>query len=257
MRSLAAVALSVLVTLALGSAAFADVRVSMRDGQVSIVATDATVAEILSEWARIGQTRIVNAERTSSDRVTIELDNVSERTALDVLLRGTSGYIVAAREVAVPNASLFDRIVVMPPSVAPKPTSVATSPAHVTATASSQTPSYEAPARRTLADTPQPAAEPANYETAAVSDTNDEQPASSAAGAVAPASPSAQQAFRSRRALETADPRDFRLPTQTQGGPPIVPATGVRPVNGVATPGLIVQPPRPPRVPGQPPTVPE
>ena len=119
MRSIETIALSVFVSLAVGSNAVADVRVSIQDGRVSIVATDATVAEILTEWARIGQTRIINADRTSPERVTIELTDVGEQQALDVLLRGASGYLAAARAVAGPAASLFDRIVVMPPSIAP------------------------------------------------------------------------------------------------------------------------------------------
>ena len=44
--------------------------------------------------------RIVNGERVAGPAVTLELQDVSERQALDVLLRGVSGYIVAPRETA-------------------------------------------------------------------------------------------------------------------------------------------------------------
>src|SRR5882762_10110447 len=39
--------------------AFADVHLTMHDGRVSIVAKEATVRQILTEWARVGQTRPV------------------------------------------------------------------------------------------------------------------------------------------------------------------------------------------------------
>ena len=79
---------------------------------------DATVGEILAEWARVGQTRVVNPEAIPRDRVTIELKDVGEDEALAILLRKASGYIAAPRAIALPDASRFDRILVMPPSVA-------------------------------------------------------------------------------------------------------------------------------------------
>jgi hypothetical protein len=96
---------------------------------VSIVAKDATVRQILTEWARIGQTKIVNVERIPGAPITIELTNVPESQALDVLLRALSGYITARRPVDAANLSQFDRIIIMPtlasarpaPSSAPPP----------------------------------------------------------------------------------------------------------------------------------------
>src|SRR5215471_6498959 len=44
-------------------AASADVELSIHDGRVTIVAKDATVRQILTEWARVGRTKIVNVER--------------------------------------------------------------------------------------------------------------------------------------------------------------------------------------------------
>ena len=96
------------------SPAFADLRLTMHDGRVSIVAKDATVRQILTEWARVGQTRIVNVERIPGGPVTLELDNVTEMQALEVLLRPLSGYIAAPRVVAAANLSVYDRIIIMP-----------------------------------------------------------------------------------------------------------------------------------------------
>src|SRR5712691_7650870 len=87
------------------SAASADVHVTMQDGRVSIVAKDATVRQILTEWARVGQTKIVNVERVPGGPVTLELTNVTETQALEVLLRSLSGYITAPRAVGVANLS--------------------------------------------------------------------------------------------------------------------------------------------------------
>ena len=42
------------------STASADVQLTMQNGRVSLVATDATVRQILTEWARVGHTKIVN-----------------------------------------------------------------------------------------------------------------------------------------------------------------------------------------------------
>ena len=63
----------------------------MHDGRVTVVAKDATVRQILTEWARVGQTKIVNVERIPGGPISIELTDVPEAQALDVLLRSVSG----------------------------------------------------------------------------------------------------------------------------------------------------------------------
>src|SRR5262245_14718478 len=107
------------------STAFAEVKVSMQDGRVSIVARDATLRQILTEWAKVGQTKIVNVERIPGGPMTIELTNMPEQQALDLLLRSVSGYMTAPRAVADTHLSQFDRVVVMPTSVAPRPATTA------------------------------------------------------------------------------------------------------------------------------------
>jgi hypothetical protein len=120
MRKLIVLAVAA-ATLAIGVApAAADVRVTMRDGRVTVVAKDATLRQILAEWARVGQARIVNGEQVAGGPMTIELTDVPERQALDILMRSVGGYLAAPRTVAVPNASFFDRIVVLP-TAAPRP----------------------------------------------------------------------------------------------------------------------------------------
>jgi hypothetical protein len=110
-----------LVTSLSAAPAFADVQLSINAGRVTISAKNATVAQILAEWARVGQTKIVNAERIPGGPITLELANVSEREALQVLLRSVSGYVAAPRAESVANASQFDRIMVMPTSSPARP----------------------------------------------------------------------------------------------------------------------------------------
>lgn len=108
--------------LALGPAASAraDVHITIMDGYVSLEAKDATVRQILAEWARVGQTRIVNAERVTGTPLTLQLVRVPEAQALDIVLRNVSGYMAAPRQSPNPTVSQFDRILVMPTSVAPR-----------------------------------------------------------------------------------------------------------------------------------------
>jgi hypothetical protein len=110
------------------STAFADVQLTMQGGRVSLVAKDATVRQILTEWARVGHTKIVNMERVPGGPVTLELINVPESQALDVLLRTLSGYITAPRPVEAANLSRFDRIIIMPTLAAARPASASTPP---------------------------------------------------------------------------------------------------------------------------------
>jgi hypothetical protein len=104
------------------SASSADVQVAMNNGRVSIVAKDATVRQILTEWARVGQTKVVNVDRIPGGPVTLELTNMPEGQALDVLLKSVSGYMAAPRQTVVAGLSVFDRIIVMPTAAAPRQT---------------------------------------------------------------------------------------------------------------------------------------
>lgn len=97
-------------------------------GKVRLTAQNVSVSQILAEWARRGRTTIVNGERVPGPPVTIELQDVSEEQALDILLRGASGYLVAARESAVTGASSFDRIYILPTSSRPTNTNAAPLP---------------------------------------------------------------------------------------------------------------------------------
>jgi hypothetical protein len=95
-----------------------DLRLSIANGRVTVVAQDVSLRQILDEWARVGGTKIVGAERLAGPMVTLELQDVPEGKALETLLRSASGYIAKPR-VGTVGASSFDRILIMPPSRAP------------------------------------------------------------------------------------------------------------------------------------------
>jgi hypothetical protein len=116
---------SALVTVVALPAAGQSVKVSFHGGKVDLAAENATVRAILTEWARVGGTRVVNADRIVGPPVTVEFKDAYERQALESLLRGVSGYIVGPRiALGSPTSSGFDRIVILATSNAPRPTPV-------------------------------------------------------------------------------------------------------------------------------------
>src|SRR5437773_913119 len=57
------IAVGVATSLLLASGASAEVQLSIQNGRVSLKAKDATLRQIMQEWARVGQTKIINVER--------------------------------------------------------------------------------------------------------------------------------------------------------------------------------------------------
>lgn len=95
------------------------IRLQFTAGRVSLSAQNAPVRAILAEWARLGGATIVNGDRVAGPPVTLELADVPERQALDTILRTVAGYIVAPRPAGSQGLSAFDRIMILPTSVAP------------------------------------------------------------------------------------------------------------------------------------------
>ena len=203
------------------SPASADVHLTLQNGRVSIVAKDATVRQILTEWARVGQTKIVNVERIPGGPMSIELNNVPESQALEVLLRAMSGYIAAPRPVDVANLSRFDRIIVMPTLAGARPAAGAAAPPPPF----QQTPQFTQP----------------------VDDDDDEPPAANVApqGGRGPV-------FNTFPQPQVVNPNGPMVMPNGQQPPVQQPTSTAQPTvpGGVSVPGMIVQPPQPP--PGQP-----
>src|SRR6185436_13120627 len=96
MKTLSLAVLFFLCTVLHASAA--GLELSIRDGRVTLDAQDVTLRQILTEWARIGKTRIVNIERITGAPVTLKLEGVPEKQALEIILRSVPGYMAVPRE---------------------------------------------------------------------------------------------------------------------------------------------------------------
>jgi hypothetical protein len=122
-------ALALLVfTLAASPGLAAGLRLTIHDGKVSLDAQDVTIRQILTEWARVGKTRIVNLERVTSGPMTLKFDGVPEDQALDIILRTVPGYLAATRAAIVSDASIYDRILIMATTTAVVARPASTSP---------------------------------------------------------------------------------------------------------------------------------
>lgn len=214
------------------SSASADVHLTMANGRVSLVAKDATVRQILAEWARVGQTKIVNMERVPGGPVTLELANMPEAQALEVLLRTLSGYITAPRPVEAANLSRFDRIIIMPTLASARPASSAPPPPVF-----QQNPQFPPPQQQ------------------ADDDGDDEKPAPNVP---VPGGPPRGPVFNSFPQPQVVNPQGAPMAPPGAALPPApqTPAsspTPVAPFGGVAVPGMVAPPPpAPPGQPGQP-----
>jgi hypothetical protein len=126
------VALAALLTLGVAAhvAAAPGVRLTMREGRVWLNADRAAAAQILAEWARVGDTQIVNADLLPSALVSLNLDGVPEDEALEIVLRSAGGYVAVSRPGAatVPtrDRSRFERITIVRAGATP-PTATASS----------------------------------------------------------------------------------------------------------------------------------
>lgn len=121
----------VLMVLALGiatSALAGELKLSMANGRVTLIAVDVPVRQILTEWARVGNTKIVNAEKVVGPTVTLHLVDRPEREVLDAVLRNVSGYVAAPRSAGSPGAAVYDRIFILATSAAPAYAPVASAP---------------------------------------------------------------------------------------------------------------------------------
>jgi hypothetical protein len=105
-----------------GSASFAaagDLKLTLSNGRVTLIAQDVPLRQILDEWSRVGKTTIVNGDKLMGPPLTLQLVDRPEREVLDLLLRSASGYIAAQRAVSIADASVFDRVMILPVSRGP------------------------------------------------------------------------------------------------------------------------------------------
>jgi len=218
------------------STASADVQVTMQNGRISVVAKDATLRQIMTEWARVGQTKVVNIERIPGGPITLELRDVTEDQALDVLMRPLSGYVAAPRATPAPNLSRFDRILVMPTiAAARQPATASSAPAPaVFPSAAPPAPMFQQPPPMAVEEPDEPQA-----------------PNATPRGPVFTAFPQPQVVNPNAGQPMYVPPPGMNLP----GGvpvaqPPAPSAVPTAPV-GVAVPGMMVPVPAQPGAPNQ------
>jgi len=112
-------ALAALLTACAVPAQANDLQFSIKDGRVTLIAENVTARQIMEAWATIGESQIVNAEKLGGPPLTLRLEDVPERQALDIVLRSAAGYLVAPRPAGSDGPSRFDRILVLATSKAP------------------------------------------------------------------------------------------------------------------------------------------
>jgi hypothetical protein len=120
-------ALAILGTAEAASAG--ELSVKIANGRATVIAKDVPLRQILAEWAKVGDTKLVGAERVTGGPVTLELVDVPEKEALDILLRTAAGYIVAPRPANIAGASQYDRVIIMATSRPPAATATMPPPA--------------------------------------------------------------------------------------------------------------------------------
>lgn len=77
----------VILTFAGPIVAADDLELSLQNGRVTIRAQQVSVKAILSDWGRVGNTAIIDADGLADQIVTLELVDVPEARALRTLLR--------------------------------------------------------------------------------------------------------------------------------------------------------------------------
>jgi hypothetical protein len=113
-------ALALVVAFALPAEAQLTLQIS--NGRVTLDATNVPARQILSEWARIGGTKVVGADKIIGAPLTLKLVDMPEKQALDIILRNVAGFMAAPRLAsATPGASAYDRILIMATTSAPAP----------------------------------------------------------------------------------------------------------------------------------------
>ena len=242
-RTLLTVALSVLI--AVPAAAQQPLKLSFDNGRVSVDATSVPVRTILNEWAKVGGTKVVGAERISGAPLTLKLVNVTEAQALEVILRSVAGYMAGPRNLAASTGpSIYDRILIMATTSAPPPSVVRTAPANNNALNGTQR----------FVPPPRP-----NTQEQVEQDEPDENPPNPPVFTFPQPGQQQQQQNQFQQAQPFVNAPGNVVQPQINGAPgtypaPVfinpAPAPGQTMPFGASTPGMIVQPPQPAQQPG-------
>jgi hypothetical protein len=207
---------AVVVLVGASSASAQVLSLEFHDGRVRLVAENVPVSRILDEWARLGGTKIVNGERVPGAPVTLQLTDVPERQALEIVLRGAAGYMVLARDTVTPGTSAFDKILVLPTT--------------------SRAPAAAAP------PPPQPAPPPPQFQNRPDTDVDLDEPAENPQGPPPGAFPRARVPANAPPNAPPPAPTEDEGPAQNEAPAP-TPGNPFGVVPGGARPGTINTPP--------------
>jgi len=112
-RCLRLCALAVMFWPAGTAAQESHVSVSVGEQGVTLEAVNATLRDVLAEWARVGGFRLLDYDTLDARTVTVQLANVPEREALNILLRDIGGYVLGARRAGDSGRSQFGSLLVV------------------------------------------------------------------------------------------------------------------------------------------------
>ncbi len=120
-QTLAATLFAACAVFGAGQAATAeDVSLVFQNQHVTLVARDIPVSRILARWSQIGGTVVVNGAAVQGGPISLQLTDVTEREALDILLRGVDGYIVAGRDDGSTGVSSISKILILSRGASPR-----------------------------------------------------------------------------------------------------------------------------------------
>ncbi len=124
------IVLASLVLLAPLAAHAGDLQLRIENGRVFLIAHEVPARQILAEWSRVGQTKVVNGDKVFGPPLTLEFNGITERQALETILRSATGYMAASRPAGSTGASMYDRILIMASGggAAPPPAAMPRSP---------------------------------------------------------------------------------------------------------------------------------
>jgi hypothetical protein len=89
-------------------------QVSFNQGNVTVIASNVTLRDILAEWTRQGGCQFINVEKLPATMLPpLTFENQPEAMVLDSLLRTFPGYILAPRRVGSVGASRFEAVLVV------------------------------------------------------------------------------------------------------------------------------------------------
>jgi hypothetical protein len=87
---------------------------SFSQGNVTLIAKNVTLREILAEWTRQGGCQFVNADKIAGGVLApLQFENEPELSVLSTLLAPVSGYIVGGRRAGTLGASQFEAVYIV------------------------------------------------------------------------------------------------------------------------------------------------